>query len=52
MLKAEYPRGIDLVFESVGGSMFEAAVNALAKKGRVIIIGTALTACFELLIDE
>lgn len=25
--------------ESVGGSMFEIAVNALAKKGRVVIIG-------------
>lgn len=38
-LRAEYPRGLDLVYESVGGSVFEAAVNNLANKGRVIVIG-------------
>eukprot|EP00967_Tisochrysis_lutea_P036270 scaffold43638_cov22-Tisochrysis_lutea.AAC.1 len=39
VLKAEYPRGIDVVYESVGGDMFSAAVAALAPRGRLIIIG-------------
>lgn len=32
-------RSIDLVYESVGGEMLEAAVANLAVKGRVVIIG-------------
>ncbi len=39
MLKRHYPQGVDLVYESVGGDMFDLAVNALATKGRVIVIG-------------
>ncbi|KAF5830042.1 hypothetical protein DUNSADRAFT_15083 [Dunaliella salina] len=39
VLKAEYPRGIDVVYESVGGDMFSAALAALAPRGRLIIIG-------------
>uniref|UniRef100_M4BJE4 Enoyl reductase (ER) domain-containing protein n=1 Tax=Hyaloperonospora arabidopsidis (strain Emoy2) TaxID=559515 RepID=M4BJE4_HYAAE len=39
VLKKEYPRGVDLVFESVGGEMFEACVNNIARKGRIIVIG-------------
>ncbi|KAG2434043.1 hypothetical protein HXX76_007771 [Chlamydomonas incerta] len=39
VLKAEYPRGVDVVWESVGGEMFDTAVNALATRGRIIIIG-------------
>ncbi|XP_061529873.1 prostaglandin reductase 3-like [Phycodurus eques] len=38
-LKNEYPNGIDVVYESVGGSTLELAVNCLAKKGRLIVIG-------------
>ncbi|XP_077382909.1 prostaglandin reductase 3-like [Festucalex cinctus] len=38
-LKTEYPKGIDVVYESVGGSTLELAVNCLAKKGRLIVIG-------------
>uniref|UniRef100_A0A8C7ZMU4 15-oxoprostaglandin 13-reductase n=1 Tax=Oryzias sinensis TaxID=183150 RepID=A0A8C7ZMU4_9TELE len=38
-LKREYPKGIDVVYESVGGSVLELAVNSLANKGRLIIIG-------------
>lgn len=38
-LSAEYPRGVDVVYESVGGGVLEAAVNSLANKGRVIVIG-------------
>ncbi|RMX67721.1 hypothetical protein KXD40_005902 [Peronospora effusa] len=39
VLKKEYPSGINLVFESVGGEMFETCVNNIAHKGRIIVIG-------------
>ncbi|KAG7397548.1 Prostaglandin reductase 3 [Phytophthora boehmeriae] len=39
VLKKEYPRGVDLVFESVGGEMFEDCVNNIARRGRIIVIG-------------
>lgn len=39
VLKQEYPKGLDLVYESVGGNMFDVAVNALADRGLLIIIG-------------
>ncbi len=39
VLKSEYPSGIDVVYESVGGEMFNTAVKNLAVRGRVIIIG-------------
>ncbi|XP_068951072.1 prostaglandin reductase 3 isoform X2 [Petaurus breviceps papuanus] len=39
VLKREYPEGVDVVYESVGGEMFDLAVNALTIKGRLIIIG-------------
>jgi prostaglandin reductase 3 len=39
VLKKEYPRGVDIVFESVGGEMYETCVNALATHGRLIVIG-------------
>lgn len=39
VLKDEYPEGIDVVYESVGGAMFDLAVDALATKGRLIVIG-------------
>jgi NADPH-dependent curcumin reductase CurA len=39
VLKAEYPKGIDIVFESVGGKMFDTCVNALAARGDLITIG-------------
>ncbi|XP_034031288.1 prostaglandin reductase 3-like [Thalassophryne amazonica] len=38
-LRKEYPRGIDVVYESVGGRLLEVAVNNLANKGRLIVIG-------------
>ena len=37
MLKREYPQGINLVWESVGGAMFETCLNALATQ-----VGTKL----------
>ncbi|KAF1330156.1 alcohol dehydrogenase, partial [Globisporangium splendens] len=39
VLKAEYPKGVDLVFEAVGGDMFKAAVDNIAVYGRVIVFG-------------
>lgn len=38
-LKKEYPKGVDVIYESVGGSVLEVAVNSLANKGRLIVIG-------------
>ncbi|CAI5707656.1 hypothetical protein KXD40_008300 [Peronospora effusa] len=39
VLKKEYPNGVDLVFESVGGDMFKAVTNNLATHARVIVFG-------------
>ena len=39
VLAAEYPRGIDLVYESVGGALFDTALAALAVHGRLLSIG-------------
>ncbi|KAL4169041.1 hypothetical protein KRP22_009970 [Phytophthora ramorum] len=39
VLKAEYPNGVDIVFESIGGEMFRAAVDNIAVHGRIIKIG-------------
>ncbi|MGJ3237118.1 MAG: zinc-binding dehydrogenase [Anaerolineae bacterium] len=39
VLKAEYPEGVDIVFESVGGEMFDTALKALAVHGRLLVIG-------------
>ncbi|XP_028325817.1 prostaglandin reductase 3-like [Gouania willdenowi] len=38
-LKKEYPQCVDVVYESVGGNMLDIAVNSLANKGRLIVIG-------------
>jgi NADPH-dependent curcumin reductase CurA len=39
VLKAEYPRGLDLVYESVGREMFDTCVENLAIRGRLVVIG-------------
>lgn len=39
VLRSEYPTGVDVVFESVGGQMLSTCVDALARGGRLIIIG-------------
>lgn len=39
VLAEEYPDGIDLVYESVGGSLFDVCVEALARHGRLLSIG-------------
>ena len=40
VLKAEFPKGVDVVYESVGGDTFEVALRSLAPKGRFIVIGS------------
>jgi prostaglandin reductase 3 len=39
VLKSEYPRGVHIVFESVGKEMFDVAVDSLARFGRLITLG-------------
>ena len=39
VLRKEYPKGVDVVYESVGGGVFDLAVNTLATGGRLIVIG-------------
>ncbi|KAK7486450.1 hypothetical protein BaRGS_00022374 [Batillaria attramentaria] len=39
VLKAEYPKGVNVVYESVGGSVFETCLNNLALHGRLLVIG-------------
>jgi len=39
VLKKEYPKGIDIVYESVGGTTFDTCVRHLAVNGKLIIIG-------------
>ncbi|XP_068093171.1 prostaglandin reductase 3 isoform X2 [Hyperolius riggenbachi] len=39
VLKEKCPEGVDVVYESVGGEMFDMSVNCLATKGHLIIIG-------------
>ncbi|XP_066399552.1 uncharacterized protein [Miscanthus floridulus] len=39
VLKKEFPRGVDIIYESVGGATFDVCLNALAVYGRLIVIG-------------
>ncbi len=39
VLKEAAPRGLDLVYECVGGDLFDTAVRALAVRGRLVSIG-------------
>jgi len=39
VLKDEYPNGIDLVFECIGGEVFDTCLKALKVKGKLITIG-------------
>lgn len=39
VLRSEYKKGVDVIFESVGGSMFESALKNIAVKGRMVVIG-------------
>ncbi|XP_065647834.1 prostaglandin reductase-3 isoform X2 [Hydra vulgaris] len=39
ILKRDYPSGIDVVYESIGGDIFDACLNRLAVNGRMIVLG-------------
>ncbi|XP_042009651.1 prostaglandin reductase-3-like isoform X3 [Salvia splendens] len=39
VLKDEFPKGVDIIYESVGGEMFDLCLNALTTYGRLIVIG-------------
>lgn len=39
VLRDEFADGVDVVYESVGGDMFEIGVDALARHGRLVVIG-------------
>lgn len=39
VLKKEFPKGVDIVYESVGGEMFNTCLNALAIHGHLVVIG-------------
>ncbi len=39
VLKDEYPKGLDVVFEGVGKEMFDAALDNMARFGRLVTIG-------------
>ncbi|XP_020573422.1 uncharacterized protein LOC110019897 [Phalaenopsis equestris] len=39
VLIKEFPKGVDIIYESVGGEMFNVCLNALAVYGRLIVIG-------------
>ncbi|KAL8238271.1 hypothetical protein R6Q59_019352 [Mikania micrantha] len=39
VLKKEFPKGVDIVYESVGGDMFDLCLNSLAVYGRMVVIG-------------
>jgi len=43
VLKEEYKKGVDVVYESIGGDMFKTCMKHLAKFGRLIIIGQITT---------
>ncbi|XP_058730739.1 uncharacterized protein LOC131602601 [Vicia villosa] len=39
VLRKEFPKGIDIIYESVGGDMLKLCLDALAVHGRLIVIG-------------
>ncbi|CAD7702100.1 unnamed protein product [Ostreobium quekettii] len=39
VLREEYPNGIDLVYEGVGGAMLRTCLDGLAPRGRLILVG-------------
>ena len=39
VLKSEYKKGVDVIFESVGGKMFDACTKNVAVGGIVVAIG-------------
>jgi NADPH-dependent curcumin reductase CurA len=39
VLSSEYPRGLDIAYDSVGGEIFDAFLDHLAMRGRLVISG-------------
>ena len=39
VLTREYPRGVDIAYDSVGGEIFDAFLDNLAMRGRLVISG-------------
>lgn len=39
VMKKEFPKGVDVIYESIGGEVFDICVNSLSRKGRLIVIG-------------
>ncbi|MDQ7041860.1 MAG: quinone oxidoreductase family protein [Rhodothermus sp.] len=39
VLRQEFPEGIDVIYESVGGELFDRCLEALARHGRLLCIG-------------
>lgn len=39
VLKKEFPKGMNIIYESVGGEMFKTCLGALGRQGRLVIIG-------------
>lgn len=39
VLQQEYPAGVNLVFDCVGGSVFDTCVEHLAVRGRLVVVG-------------
>jgi len=50
ILAAEYPRGLDVAYDSVGGEIFDAFVDHVAFRGRVVVSGH--TADFDQAIEH
>lgn len=39
VLQKEYPEGIDVAFETIGGEMFKTVFDNMAVRGRIIVFG-------------
>ncbi|RXM29590.1 Zinc-binding alcohol dehydrogenase domain-containing protein 2 [Acipenser ruthenus] len=39
VLRKENPKGLDVVYESISGELFDLAINRMATKGQLIVIG-------------
>ncbi|CAG2174610.1 unnamed protein product, partial [Oppiella nova] len=40
VLTKEFPEGVDVIWETIGGQVFETLFNHLAPKGRMVLIGS------------
>ena len=45
VLAAEYPDGMDVIYEGVGGAMQRAAYASLAPGGRMLVVGYISGGC-------